>query len=430
MTQNTLQNPEYEGCLLGCILLDNRVLDEYKIGPSLFANSIYQEVYHAIERARARGAQADIREATIELPDHSATISGLTSMPSPSNVAFYYRQLQELARKRGVVTMARLLTERAYDGSPAEDLFDYADKALAEIADIRETGYQPVSVGMVDTLAEIKRAIETRGALTGIHTGFSVLDEKNNGWQPQSLVVIGARPGAGKTSIALNMSSAALRHDKTVGFFSAEMSAAAIIKRMIADWGDVTFKQLNNGLIGKQAMDKLFAAAQDLAASRLFINDRPAISLRDLTHDARLMRRREKVDILFIDYLSLVSNDRRDIPRHEQVAEISKALKCLARELNIPVIVLSQLTREAQGERPKLSQLRDSGAVEQDADMVILLHNMGYTDDTRTEVKINLIVEKNRNGATGDIPMCFRPLYMRFGQVENAWDEEKRERKA
>jgi replicative DNA helicase len=274
---------------------------------------------------------------------------------------------------------------------------------------------------MVEAIAEIEAAYRSKGALLGVPTGFPALDDKTNGWQKQALIIIGARPGAGKTSIALNMATAAVRKGVPVGIFSAEMSGPAIVKRLIADWGQVEYKRIQSGVMGGGDMAKIYQAFQDLADHTIRMNDRPGIALPDLVADARMMRRRDKVGILFIDYLSLVSNDRRDIPRHEQVAEISRTLKTLARELDIPVVVLSQLTREAQGERPKLSQLRDSGAVEQDADMVILLHNMGWTDDARTHVKINLIVEKNRNGATGDVPMIFRPAMMRFAEVEKEW---------
>ena len=154
----------------------------------------------------------------------------------------------------------------------------------------------------------------------------------------------------------------------------------------------------------------------------MFINDAPAISLYELVSEARKMKRRENVDVIFVDYLSLVSNERKDMPRHEQVAQISKTLKALARELDIPVIVLSQLTREAQGERPKLSQLRDSGAVEQDADIVILLHNQGWIDErVKDKIRINLIIEKNRNGQVGDVPMVFTPSWMRFNE-QQGWE--------
>jgi replicative DNA helicase len=217
------------------------------------------------------------------------------------------------------------------------------------------------------------------------------------------------------------MSTAALRAGNAVGFFSAEMDAKSILKRMISDWGSVDFKRLQSGVMGKGDFASIEEAFRQIVDSRLFINDRPCISLYDLVSSARQMRRKEAIGVLFIDYLSLVTNERRDIPRHEQVAEISRTLKGLARELDIPIVVLSQLTREAQGERPKLSQLRDSGAVEQDADMVILLHALGFTDESRTELKINLIVEKNRNGATGEISMVFKPQVMRFGESDQTW---------
>lgn len=424
-----LTNHEYERCLLGCILLDNRLLDDFRVTPVLFDNDKAREVFREIGKTRAAGHEANIVTIGATMPNDAAFVATLTNVPSAANARFYYDTLAELAKLRGVVAMAREATEQALSGTKSGDVFEMLDRRMAEIESVREAGYQHVANRMAETIHEIQRAYESKGALLGVPTGFPGLDTLTNGWQRQMMVVIGARPGSGKTSIALNMATAALRDGRGVGFFSAEMSAASIIKRMIADWGTVSHSQLQAGLLSRRDYAGIEAAATAIAESKLFVNDQASIRLQDLVSDARRMRRKEGIDIVFVDYLSLVSNERRDVPRHEQVAEISKAMKGLARELDIPVVVLSQLTREAQGERPKLSQLRDSGAVEQDADMVILLHNLGYDGDTQERVKINLIVEKNRSGATGTIPMLFRPLLMRFGEEKNRWDEPEKIRR-
>jgi replicative DNA helicase len=424
-----LSNPEYERALLGAILLDNRVLEEHPISAALFSSDFCLEVFRWIEKTIARGAVANIMEIGLMMPQDAAEVANLTDIGTTANSGFHFKQLSETARKRGIAKLARDMGEMAYDENlDADALFAYCDKALLEVSDIRGIGYMPMIDFMRATTKEIGKAIESKGALLGVPTGFSKLDDKTNGWQRQNLIVIGARPGAGKTSIALNMASAALRADVPVGFFSAEMSGPAIIKRMIADWAQVEYKRVQSGLMGTRDIEAITEACERLAVQHLFINDAAGIGLAGLVSDARKMRRRENIGILFIDYLSLISNQQKNVPRHEQVAEISRSLKGLARELDIPVVVLSQLTREAQGERPKLSQLRDSGAVEQDADMVILLFNRGFVDETKSQVKIDLIVEKNRNGATGDISMLFRPGVMRFAELDGTWGPVKASR--
>lgn len=422
-----LENHEYEKALLGCILLDNRVLEELPITPRLFDNQDCQAVFAEIQRTVGRKAVANIYEIGLMRPDLASFIAELTDIPSAANAKFYADELAELSRRRGIAHLARALMDQAQKAETTQEILEYADQALTEIADLRETGYQQVSAFMPEVVHQLEWFRANQGKLSGVDTGFDQLNRKTNGWQKQELIIIGARPGAGKTSIALNMSSAAIRSGKTVGFFSAEMSGKSIIMRLMADWGPIAYNGMVRGQMSASEYQALQEAAEKLFKARMFINDTPAISLPSLMSEARRMKRKEGVDIVFVDYLSLVSNERRDVPRHEQVAQISKSLKTLARELDIPVIVLSQLTREAQGERPKLSQLRDSGAVEQDADIVILLHNLGWTDENRTKVKINLIIEKNRNGPTGDTPMMFVPAWMRFSEVAQEWERGGRE---
>ena len=412
-------NPAYEKALLGAVLFDNRVMEEYKITSGFFTEQINVEIWREIDRARLRGAQADILEISLMLPDKVAYIANLTDCVTHGNTKVYYDELKELVKRRGFVTVLDMLSAMIRDGRDSQDMIEYVERTLTEISADDETGYKHVSACIGGLIEDLQEAARRKGALSGIDTGFPLLNAKNNGWQNQALTIVGARPGAGKTSIALNMTSAALRSGKAVGFFSAEMDAKSIVKRMVADWSKVRYSQLNSGLYASGDMNKIQESCEEIAGSNLFINDRPAIRISDLVSEARRMQRRDNVSVIFIDYLSLVKNDRRDLPRHEQVAEISKTLKQLARELNIPVIVLSQLTREAQGERPKLSQLRDSGAVEEDADMVILLWNQGWVDETSGRLKITLIVEKNRNGPVGDIDMDFEPDLMRFRENIN-----------
>lgn len=418
-----LENHAHEKYLLGCILLDNRLLDDYKITSRIFDKELHKEIFRQIEKLRASGAVANVVEVGMAMVKDAGYVASLTDVPSAANAKFYFDSLSDLALRRGLMNLARDVADMVNSERSTGDIMGEIDKGLIAVSDTRESGYQHIVDCMIGAVKEIESAYKMRGKLVGIDTGFEELNAKTNGWQKQAMIVVGARPGAGKTSLALHLATSALRDNRTVGIFSAEMSSASIIKRLISSWGHVEFSRIQSGFMGNQDMAKILEACQDLATQKLYINDQPSISLSSLVSDARKMRRKGSVDIIFIDYLSLVSNRKENTPRHEQVAEISMSLKGLARELDIPVIVLSQLTREAQGERPKLSQLRDSGAVEQDADMVILLHNLGYIDDSSRElgVKLNMIVEKNRNGAVGDIPIIFKPNLMRFTQNDANW---------
>ena len=417
-----LDNPEFENALLGCIMLDNRVLDEYAINGALFNNVLSKRIWSQIESARSMGATADIREIALRIPEHAAQIASLTDVPSASNVKYYYDELVELARRRGLFKLARDVSSLAHEAESSNEIFSEIDRRLAEIAGTKDAGYKQVSSYIPAVLSDIEYANKNQGKLSGIDTGFAELNNKTNGWQRQDLIIIGARPSRGKTALALNCSSAALRSGNKVGFFSVEMSANSIIKRMISDYACVKFTNIRNGFLSNSDIASIADACSRLASQSLFINDTPSIKLSDLVSDARRMKRNESIDIMFVDYMSIIDNKQTKIPRHEQVAEICATLKGLARELDIPIVSLSQLTRETEGTRPTMANLRDSGALEQDADLIGLLHRVGYTDETRSEAQIDFLLEKNRNGATGDIHMVFKPSYMRFKEVENERD--------
>jgi replicative DNA helicase len=416
---------QYERLLLGCVLQDNQLLDELKVTESLFASDKNRAIWREIERKRAAGECANIVEVGIKFPEYAAYISSLTTNSFTTEAAGYYRELCEAARIRGLSRLARDIVALAGDEKTSDDILTFIDSALLRISANKTAGYRHVYEYLAETVEEIEKAYALKGALSGIPTGFQKLDDLTDGWQSEDLVIIGARPGTGKTSIALNMSTAALKAGRRVGFFSAEMSAVKIVKRLIADWGNIEHRKLRSGYMGQGEFSKITDACDEISKTSLFINDTSGITLTDLVSDARRMRRKDAIDMVFIDYLSLISNKSDKVPRHEQVAEISASMKNLALELRIPVIVLSQLTREAQGERPKLSQLRDSGALEQDSDMVILLQHCGYVDDAKTQIKLNMIVEKNRSGRVGDVPMLFVADKMRMKEVEESWEKAK-----
>jgi replicative DNA helicase len=413
-----LENHEYENALLGCILLDNRVLDEYKVKPTLFDNALNRRVFGEIEKSRAGGFVADIREIALRIPDVAAQVARLTDVPSAANVKFYFDNLVELARRRGLSKLARDVSSMAIESDSSGDVFTYIDRVLVEIAENETGGYKHISAFVPDAMKDIEKAMKAKGKISGITTGFHELDDRTNGWQDGDYIVIGARPSRGKTALALNMISAAARAGHKPGLFSIEMSAKSIIKRLISDWSTVSYSGIQNGLMNPNLIPQIADAASALFVQSIFIDETPNIKLSDLVSSARKMRRNDKVDIIFMDYLGLIDNKQTGLARWEQVSEISKAIKGLARELKIPIVSLSQLTRETEAAKPTMANLRDSGSIEQDADIIGLLHRVGYTDNTNSEALIDFLLEKARNGTTGEIHMVFKPSYMRFKEVE------------
>jgi replicative DNA helicase len=415
------RSSEYEDALLGAILLDNRVMEEHPIHAQYFEAQRAKEVFRAIVETIAKGAVANIAEVAKALPGQVPYISSLSDASlSSANAGFYVQELRGMFQRREIIKLARQMAEMTHDvQNSSADILGACDRALMDISLSSEKGYRHISEIIPNTIAEIQAAYAHRGALTGIDTGFADLNRRTGGFQAQWFVVIGARPGAGKTAIALNCITAALKAGKCVGMFSAEMSAESITKRLFADWGNVDHRSMITGYVSPTDLERIEEAAGALVDKNLYVNDRPNVPLNDLVSEAYRMKRREKIDILFVDYLSLVSN-KTHAPRHEQVAEISQALKGLARELDIPIIALSQLTREAQDERPKLSQLRDSGSVEQDADMVIFLWNRGSKEKNDPKQEVTMITEKHRHGPKGDCEMIFHATRMRFYEVQGA----------
>lgn len=424
-----LNDPATERALLGCILFDNRILDEMRVTASLFSDPLNLEVWREIEKAISRGNRADLVELRLRMPDKAAFIAGLTDCGVMVNAAQYYADLSELAKKRAFFDMAKGIANRVKDEAKSGELSEYCEKCLTDISDHSESGYKHVSAIIPGVISEIEKAHALKGALSGIPTGFDKLDAMLNGWQPEYYVV-GARPSTGKTALALCCASAALDSTRPgsgityrVGFFSAEMSDTSLVKRNVADRSSVDHSRIRSGFFASGDMDAIQDAMAQLVDKGLFICDTPNITKTQLISEARKMRRKEKVDIIFIDYIGLINNENRDIPRHEQIADISRSLKGLARELKIPIVALSQVTRDAEGKRPTMANIRESGAIEQDSDGIMFLWDNGPNDGSGEVQKITLIVAKQRNGPCGDIPLLFYKNKMRFRQAEvERWD--------
>jgi replicative DNA helicase len=269
----------------------------------------------------------------------------------------------------------------------------------------------------------IQNRMGTKAECTGIPSGYSALDYYTNGFQNSELIVIGARPSKGKTALALSMAAnMAGKYNKRVGFFSLETDGMALMQRLLAGEAHVNSHRIQSGFLNDPEFNRLGVAGDTVFKYPMFICDTPNMRLIDLRTEARKLRAKEKIEIIFIDYIGLITSDSKEQQRHEQVAEISRSLKQLARELKIPVIVLAQVKREVKEDKPSLSDLRESGSIEQDADLVLFLHDSKKKDENAEQdalagKEVDIIIAKNRNGPIGEIKLMFIPAYTRFEPI-------------
>jgi replicative DNA helicase len=395
-------------------------LEEYHVTASLFSDPLNAEIWHQIEMARARQSRADLVELRLRLPDKALYIASLTDSITYGNERAYFDDLRELAKLRRIVSMTRGISDRIKDENNSGEVVEFIESELTNLAENDESGYKHVSQVIPRMVDEIEKAHALKGKLSGVATGFPTLDEMTNGWQPE-YYVIGARPSTGKTALMLVSANAALLAGKKVGLFSAEMSDTSLIKRILANTANVDHSRIRSGFLSSTDLDIITEESGNIADMGLFINDKPNIRKTELISETRKLRRKEKVDIIFIDYIGLITSDDKSLPRHEQIADISRSLKGLSRELNIPIIALSQVTRDAEGKRPNMANIRESGAIEQDADGIAFLWDQGNVDELGEVKKITFILAKQRNGPTGDIPLAFTRAKMRFKEVDKPW---------
>ncbi|BCR19062.1 Replicative DNA helicase [Borrelia miyamotoi] len=371
-------------------------------------------------------------KALTGLQDYLSFLSGY--LPTDKTINVYAKIVKEHRIRRDISKISRELNDLANDSTKKVDQF--VEEAQRQILSI-ELDYSSKNLNHAKVIAErvhaeiYERSMKRREANFGIPSGFKKVDSLIGGFRDSDFIIIGARPSIGKTAFALNIaSSIALKNDKKwkVGFFSLEMTSDALIKRIIAAQANIDSFKIQNGILSGHEIKALNDVVNDISNAELYIEDTANISLLTLATQARKLKRFSGIDIIFVDYISLISLETKNIPRHEQVASISKALKELARELKIPIIALSQLTRDTEGREPNLASLRESGALEQDADVVILLHRdkdlkSGSDDElVVSAIDTKVIVAKHRNGPTGRADVLFLPHVVKFVNKEHERD--------
>ena len=347
-------------------------------------------------------------------------------MPTSANIAHYARMVKEKALLRNLMHVATDIVERGYEVDTNVDTFiDDAERMIFQIA---EKKYRPSFFSIKDLVWESMKTIESLKSrvdgITGVATGFTDLDRMTGGLQPADLIVVAGRPSMGKTSFALNIAQyAAVAGDGEttlpVGVFSLEMSKEQLAMRLLSSEAEVEFFKIRSGGLKEEERTSLGRAAGKLYGAPLYIDDTPALSILDLRARARRLKKEHGLALLVVDYLQLMRGRTSNLDRREQeISEISRSLKALAKELNVPVIAISQLNRmveQREDKRPRLSDLRESGAIEQDADVIIFIYrDVVYNKDSKEPNTAEIIVGKQRNGPVGDVRLAFRDKYTTF----------------
>ncbi|MBN1410344.1 MAG: replicative DNA helicase [Spirochaetales bacterium] len=425
-------NNEAETATLGALLQDPEAMTRVitYLRPDDFYKNSHKKIFSAMLDLDTRSEAIDLITITDELKKNgeldscggAAYVSRLTSsVPTSANIEYYAKIVQETSLRRSLERISQGIIAQAHDDSQnVRDIIEQAETKIFDLTNKQFTGnYSGTKEIVSQTVEAIERLYHTKDNYTGVPTGFKPLDELTGGFQNSEFIVIGARPSMGKTALALSMAAnITLRYKLAAGFFTLEMNKMALMQRMLTSEARINAIKIRTGLLRPSDFHNLTEAAARIYEAQLFIEDSPGLKLLDLRALARRMVSREKVAIIFIDYLTLITSENKDLPRHEQIAEISRSLKALARELKIPIVVLSQVRRDAEGKQPNMADLRESGSIEQDADVVMFIHRDRKTDQSTEDAPnispTELIVAKQRNGPVGTIDLVFIPQYTRF----------------
>jgi len=436
------QSLDAEQAVLASMLLDGAAIDrvEEVLEEGAFYRVAHRKIYHAITELSARNESVDLITVTEELRRQGEleSIGGATFLqslldvvPSAANVTYHARIVLEKAILRRMISAGTEIIEKSFEASqPWSTILDQAEQMLFTISQTRlRKEFTPLRDMLKSTLEIIEELYEQKRAVTGVESGFEDLDRMTSGFQKSDLIIIAGRPSMGKTSLMLNVAEhAAIRKGLPVGIFSLEMSKAQIVQRFLCSQARIPAQRLRTGFLKENEWPKLTDAASHLTEAPIFVDDTPAIGLMEMRAKARRLRSRHGLALLLVDYLQLGQGLGTAESRQQEISQISQGLKALAKELEIPIIAGSQLSRAVEArenKRPILSDLRESGAIEQDADVVAFIYREEVYKPDKEDVKglAELIVGKHRNGPTGSVPLVFVGEYTRFESRARIGDE-------
>jgi replicative DNA helicase len=426
------QNAEAERAVLGSILLDPAAISH--VVPILAQDDFYSDKHQRIFRGMLdlfeRSSEIDLLTLKEELNSGGAeTVDAaylswlIDGVPDIGNVEHYARIVKEKATLRRLIRAGqRIVRDGLTEDKTAEELLNDVTGEIFDIADdsVREA-FTAIGKIVKHNLEVIEDARSRQGMLSGLATGFTELDRMTSGFQASDLIILAARPSVGKTSFALNIAQhVALRGAKSVGFFSLEMSMEQLGFRVLCSEADVDAKKVRDGFASREAIGRLVLAQTTIAGANFFIDDSAGVTVPMMRAKAQRLKREKGLDLIFVDYLQLMAGHGRFDNRTQEVSQISRGLKLLAKELKVPIVALSQLSRQPEQRKgdqrkPQLADLRDSGSLEQDADVVIMLYREEmYERDTERKGIADVIIAKQRNGPTGDFEIVFLPDHMTF----------------
>ncbi len=440
-TDRLPHDPEAERAVLGAVLLDPGAM--LHIIEKLRDDEFYLESHRIIFKAcvdlYAKGESSDLVTVRNQLSEQgrldqtggASYLSSLVdSLPDVANVIHYAEIVHDKSIKRQLMAAAqRILTTCSLDHGEAEEAVESAQKDVFKIAeDTLSGGLVPISKLAKEALESIEASRDRQTTLTGLDTGFTRLNELTSGLQKKDLIILAARPSMGKTSLGVNICAhAALRKGQRVAIFSLEMAAEQLVRRLFSSEARVDAKRIAGGYLSKSDWPKIELASQALADTRIWIDDTPGITALELSAKARRLKQENGLDLVMVDYMQLMSGGARFSSRNEEVSAISRNLKAAAKELDVPMLVLSQLSRQperrAGDHRPQLSDLRESGSIEQDADVVMFIIRPSVYDDEAEERRAELIIAKQRNGPIGDIELVFQHEFTRFENADFSHDD-------
>ena len=424
------QNLDAERSVLGALLLhSDAVVDVTFLKPDDFYLPKHQQVFQAILTAYNTRTATDPIVVGEELSrlgkledigGHEQLMDLMEGVITAAGVVYHAEIVREKAIARRLLETCLDVARRAYDNeSEAKELLDEAERKIFEISGMDKSG-DAVSIADVLqlTFEKIDRLREREGRLTGHATDYYDFDDMTGGLQPGELVIIAARPSMGKTTFALNLTERVSTHGKGIAFFSLEMSNQQVIQNMLCCRSQIDGSAMRKGRITDQQYKRLQEEAAKLYETPIFIDDTPGISITQLRAKARRLKQKPGNDMIVVDYLQLMTGGGRFESRQQEISAISRGLKSVARELSVPVLALSQLNRDVENRddhRPRMSDLRESGAIEQDADVILLLHRDDYFNPTEENRGLaQIIIAKQRNGPTGEVALRFFREYMRF----------------
>lgn len=423
---------ESEQSILGSILLDKEAIITVTetIKPEDFYKEAHKIIYECMMKLNNKNEPIDLITLTEELKKqgHLEDIGGIsyitslsTIVPTTSNVKYYADIVKEKSVLRKLIRVSNDILNLGYDSSiKVEDILEKAEKQIFDISQEKSSeDFQTINSVLMDTYDTIEKLYTNKEDITGITTGFDDLNKKTNGLQRTDLLLVAARPAMGKTAFSLNLvQNAALKGDASVAVFSLEMSKEQLVQRMLSAQSHVELKKIKTGSLDENDWPRIIDAMSVLSNANIYIDDTPGIKIGELRSKCRKLKIEKGLDLILIDYLQLMEGDGGNESRQQEISKISRSLKIIAKELNCPVVALSQLSRapeQRSDHRPMLSDLRESGAIEQDADIVMFLYRDEYyhPDSERKNIG-EIIIAKNRHGETGSVELVWLGEIQKF----------------